>query len=121
MSKMKFTNYQAKQTRVVEGVCMPIWHGDCDYDELLREAVRVALRVDTNPERDDWDDLYDRIKRLMAAYIASPEGEGVDTCTLMARLAACVADVIPMTIRQELVTPPSTGATPQAQLPDGVG
>jgi len=121
MGKMKFSELW-KQSRIVEGVCVPIIsHGVVDYDELLREAVRVALRVDTNPERDDWDDLYDRIKRLMAAYIASPEGEGVDTCTLMARLAACVADVIPMTIRQELVTPPSTGATPQAQLPDGVG
>ena len=87
MSKMKFTNYQAKQTRVVEGVCMPIWHGDCDYDELLREAVRVALRMDVNPARDDFEDLYERIGRLMAAYIASPEGEGEDTCTLMSRLA----------------------------------
>ena len=87
MSKMKFSNYQAKQSRIVEGVCVPISDAHGDYDELLREAVRVALRVDMNPERDDWDDLYDRIKRLMAAYIASPEGEGEDTCTLMTRLA----------------------------------
>ena len=58
-----------------------------DYDELLREAVRVALRMDVNPARDDFDDLYGRIGRLMAAYIASPEGEGEDTCTLMSRLA----------------------------------
>jgi hypothetical protein len=35
----------------------------------------------------------------MAAYIASPEGEGEDACTLMTRLAACVADVIPMAVR----------------------
>jgi len=87
MSKMKFSNYQAKQSRVVEGVCVPISHGLGDYDELLREAVRVALRVDMNPARDDWDNLYKRIRRLMAAYIASPEGEGEDTCTLMTRLA----------------------------------
>ena len=76
MSKMKFSNYQAKQSRIVEGVCVPISHGVGNYDELLREAVRVALRMDMDPARDDWDDLYDRIRRLMAAYIASPEGEG---------------------------------------------
>src|SRR6516162_8733804 len=87
MSKMKFSNYQAKQSRVVEGVCVPISHGLGDYDELLREAVRVALRMDVNPARDDFEDLYERIGRLMAAYIASPEGEGEDTCTLMSRLA----------------------------------
>jgi len=122
MSKMKFSNYQAKQSRVVEGVCVPISHGLGDYDELLREAVRVALRMDMNPARGDWDDdLYDRIRRLMAAYIASPEGEGEDACTLMARLATCVADVIPMATRKGLVTPSSTGATPQSQLSDGVG
>ena len=121
MSKMKFSELW-KQSRIVEGVCVPIIsHGVVDYDELLREAVRVALRTDMNPVRDDWDDLYDRIRRLMAAYIASPEGEGQDTCTLMTRLAVCVADVIPMAIRKGLVTPSSTGATPQAQSPDGVG
>jgi hypothetical protein len=119
MSKMKFSNYQAKQSRIVEGVCLPISDGVANYDELLREAVRVALRMDT--EDDDWDGLYDRIRRLMTAYIASPEGEGQDACTLMARLAACVADVIPMAIRKGLVTPSSTGATPQPQSPDGVG
>jgi hypothetical protein len=115
MSKMKFSNYQAKQCRIIEGVCVPISDGLGDYDELLREAVRVALRMDMNPARDDWDDLYDRIRRLMDAYIASPEGEGQDTCALMSRFAACVADVIPMAIRQGLVTPSSTGATPQTQ------
>jgi hypothetical protein len=104
MSKMKFSNYQAKQS-IVEGVCVPISDAVGDYDELLREAVRVALRMDMNPARDDWDDLYERIRRLMAAYIASPEGEGEgeDACTLMTRLAACVADVIPMAIRKGLV------------------
>jgi len=119
MSKMKFSNYQVKQSRIVEGVSVPISHGVGDYDELLREAVRVALRMDINPARDDWDDLYDRIWSLMAAYIASPEGEGEDACRLMTRLAACVADVIPMAIRKGLVTRSSTGATPQTQLPEG--
>jgi hypothetical protein len=119
MNKMKFSTYQPKQSRIVEGVCVPISYGLGDYDELLREAVRVALRMDMNPAHDDWDDLYDRIRKLMAAYIASPEGEGEDACTLMTRLAACVADVIPITIRKGLITPSSTGATPQTQLPDG--
>ena len=104
MSKIKFSNYQAKQSRIVEGVCVPISDAGGDYDELLREAVRVALRMDMNPGCDDWDVLYDRIRRLMAAYIASPEGEGEDTSTLMARLAACVADVIPMATRKGLVS-----------------
>jgi hypothetical protein len=113
MSKMKFSNYR-KQSRIVEGVCVPIISdGLGDYDELLREAVRVALRMDMNPARDDWDDLYDRIRGLMDAYIASPEGEGEDTCTLMSRFAACVSDVIPMAIRKGLVAPPSTCATPK--------
>ena len=119
MSKMKFSNYQVKQSCIVEGVCVPISHGVGNYDELLREAVRVALRMDMSPAGDDWDDLYERIRRLMAAYIASPGGEGEDTCILMTPLAACVVDVIPMAVRKGLVTPSSTGATPQAQLPEG--
>jgi hypothetical protein len=45
MSKMKFSNYQATQSRIVEGVCVP----NGDYDELLREAVRVALRKEMSP------------------------------------------------------------------------
>jgi len=96
-------SYQAKLSRVVEGVSVPIVDGVGDYDELLREAVRVALRMDMNPARDDWDDLYERIKRLISAYIASPEGAGEVTCTLMARLVACVADVIPVAARKGLV------------------
>jgi hypothetical protein len=119
MSNIKLSNYQVKQSRIVEGVCVPISNGVGDYDELLREAVRVALRIDMNPARDDWDDLYVRIRNLMAAYTASPEGEGEDACILMTRLAICVADVIPMTIREGLITPSSTGATPQTQLPEG--
>ena len=118
MSKIKFSNYQAKQSCMVEGVCVPIFGTVGDYDELLREAVRVALRMDMNPTRDDWDDLYDRIRTLMAAYIASPEGEGEDVCTLMTRLAACAAHVIPMAIRKRLITPSSMGARPQTQLPE---
>jgi hypothetical protein len=52
----------------------------------IKIAVRVALRMDMNSARDDWHDLYDRIRSLMAAYTASPEGEGV-----------------PMTIREGLI------------------
>jgi hypothetical protein len=94
MSKMKFSSYHA-QSRIVEGVCL-----DGDDDELLREAVRVALRMDVDPTNDDWDDLYGRIGRLIGAYIESPEGKGVDTCILMKRLAAFVSDVIPVAIRR---------------------
>ena len=42
---------------MVAGVCVP--HGD--YDELLREAMRIALGMDTNPTRDDTQDRYTRI------------------------------------------------------------
>jgi hypothetical protein len=72
----------------------------------IKIAVRVALRMDMNPARDDWHDLYDRIRSLMslmAAYTASPEREGEDACILMTRLAVLVADVIPMTIREGLI------------------
>jgi hypothetical protein len=94
MSKKKFSSYHA-QSRIVEGVCC-----DGDYDELLREAVRVALRIDLDSTHDDWDDLYDRIGRLIGAYIEGPEGKDEDTCILMKRLAACVSDVIPLAIRR---------------------
>jgi hypothetical protein len=93
--KLRFTNYN-QQSRMVAGVCVP----DGDYDELLREAVRIALRTDMNPTHDDWDDLYDRIRGLMDAYIHSPEGAGQDTSALMSRLAACVADVVPLSVRR---------------------
>ena len=95
--KDEFTNYN-QQSRMVAGVCVP----DGDYDELLREAVRIALRTDMNPTHDDWDDLYDRIRGLMDAYIHSPEGAGEDASTLMSRLAACVADVVPLPVRKTL-------------------
>jgi hypothetical protein len=94
----KFNIYA--QSRMVEGVCVP----DGDYDELLREAVRVALRMD---DSDDWNVLYDRIRKLMDAYVASPEGVGEDAATLLSRLAACVSDVIPMAIRKGLVPEPA--------------
>jgi hypothetical protein len=103
MSKMKFCNYQAKQSRIVEGVCVPICDGIGDYDELLREVIRVALRMDNMNPDIHWDDLDTRIRRLIDAYIASPEGEGMDACILMARLSVCVADVIPMAVRKGLV------------------
>jgi hypothetical protein len=83
---------------MVEGVCVL----DGDYDELLREAVRVALRMDTTTH-DDWVFVYDRIRTLMAAYLASPEGVGEDACTLLSRLAACISDVIPLAVRKGLV------------------
>jgi hypothetical protein len=65
-------------------------------------GVRIALRMDMNPTHDDWDVLYDRIRGLIDAYIHSPEGAGEDTCTLMSRLAACVADVVPLSVRKRL-------------------
>jgi hypothetical protein len=100
--KIRFTDPQ-KQSRMIEGVSVAIGHGGiADYDDLLREAVRIALRTDMNPTHDDWDDLYDRIRVLMDAYIHSPEGVGEDASTLMSRLAACVADVIPMAVRKRL-------------------
>jgi len=103
MGKMKFSKYQAKLSRIVEGVCVPIFDGLGYYDELLREAVRVALRMNMNPVDDDDDDLCKRIERLMAAYIASPEGEGEDSITLMTRLAVSIADAIPVEVRKGLV------------------
>jgi hypothetical protein len=93
---MKFNKYTKKQSRMVAGVSVPIGYGGAaDYDELLREAIRVALQMDMDPADDDWDKLYDRIQSLMAAYIASPEGEGEDPCVLMTRLAVNIAYVIP--------------------------
>ncbi len=99
--KMRFTDLR-KQSRMIEGVSVAIYGGICDYDELLREAVRVALRIDTNPTDDDWDDHYDRIRALTNAYVASPEGQGEDASTLMSRLAVCLADAIPMAVRKRL-------------------
>jgi hypothetical protein len=106
---MKFSK-QVTQNRTVAGVPIPILRGGCaDYDELLREAVRVALRTDTS-DNDDFHELYDRIRELICCYLESTEGD-YDPCILMTRLAACVADVIPMAMRKELITL----ATPQTQ------
>jgi hypothetical protein len=88
---MKFS-HQWKQSRMIAGV--PMCHGVYDYDEILREAIRVALRTNISAD-DDWDDRYTRIRQLMTAYITSPEGQGEDSSVLMARLAACIADVVP--------------------------
>jgi hypothetical protein len=102
MSKMKF--YYRKQSRMIEGVCVTIDdYGGADYDELLREAVRVALGMNKDAD-EDWDDRYQRIRRLIAAYVASPEGQGEDPSILLARFAVCITDVIPVAMRRELVT-----------------
>jgi len=85
---MKLTNI-CRQSRMVMGVCV----ADGDYDELLREALRVAMRIDTDPVRDNFDECYDRIRALMRAYAESPEGD--DAVTMMTRLAASISDVIP--------------------------
>jgi|SRR5215471_14308407 len=100
MSKMK---YYRKQSRMIEGVCVPILDGGYpDFDEFLREAIRVSLRLDTSPSHGDQD--YPRIEALIHCYLASPEGHGEDPMNLMVRLADAAADVIPMAIRKELVT-----------------
>ena len=40
--RMKFTGPAYRQSRMVAGVCV----ADGNYDELLREALRIALRID---------------------------------------------------------------------------
>jgi hypothetical protein len=82
------------ESRIVEGVCLPVVGGHPDYDELLREALRVALRLDL--KGDDWDAHYDRIRKLIDAYLSSPEGRGENVSNLMTRLASCAVDIIPM-------------------------
>src|SRR5262245_8051839 len=91
--KMKFTSHTYQQSRMVAGVSVP---GN-DYDELLREALRVALLIDTTP-RDDFRERYTRIHELMVAYTDSPEGN--DAPTMMARLAVAIIDVIPLAERK---------------------
>ena len=90
--------YSGDTIKMVAGVACRNNNG-VDYDELLREALRVALRIDTDPENDNFDDLYTRIGDLMDAYVASPEGDD-DPATLMTRLASCIADVIPLEERK---------------------
>ena len=96
------SNKQSKtQSRMVAsvGVAIPD-DGIGDYDELLRESVRIALRMGTNPAHDDWPELYDRIRELIDAYIGSPEGGDAPASMLMCRLAVCISDVIPLEQRK---------------------
>jgi hypothetical protein len=96
---------------MIEGVSIPILHGGhADFDELLREAVRVALRIDTSPPRDDYDELHQRIRTLIRAYLASPEGKDEDPAVLMVRLAAGIADVVPLEDRKRLVSAANSGS-----------
>lgn len=99
------------QHRMIAGVRLPIFNnGLVDYDELLREAIRVALRIGTDPVWDDFPDLSDRYRELIDAYIRNPEGLGDDddvtdslranTSMLMCRLVACIADIIPLEKRR---------------------
>ena len=94
--RMKFTGPTYQQSRMVAGVCV----ADGNYDELLREALRIALRINTDPARDDFHERYGRIKELMDAYVHSEQGEGIDAPGLMARLAICIIDVIPLAERE---------------------
>jgi hypothetical protein len=92
---MKLTGKVHRQSQMVEGVCVI----DGDYDELLREALRVAMGIDTFPNgRDDFSERYGRIIALMRAYVTSPEGN--DAPTMMARLAVGIIDLIPLAKRQ---------------------
>jgi hypothetical protein len=91
-----------KRSKMVAGVSVRLLDdGDADYDELLREALRIALRIDTHPTHDDFNVLHTRITELMDAYIHGPEGADVDTAFLMARLAVCLIDVIPLEERKQ--------------------
>jgi hypothetical protein len=110
-NEMKFTNIE-QQSLMVAGVCVPISEctGTGDYDALLREAIRVALRMDY--ESDDYDKLYDRIRDLMDAYLDSPEGQD-PVRHLMARVVACIADVIPQSVRETLIANPGIHTDPQ--------
>ena len=98
---------KTQQSRMVAGVSVAISDdGTGDWDELLRESLRVGLRIDTNPACDDFDELYARIRELIDAYIRSPEGTCLDgteapTSMLMCRLATCIADVIPVEQRPD--------------------
>ena len=93
---------KTQQSRMVAGVGVRISDdGVVDYDELLREAIRVGLRIDTNPACDDFPELYARIGELIDAYIHSPEGDDAPASMLMCRLAACISDVIPIEERKQ--------------------
>jgi hypothetical protein len=78
-----------------------------DTDELLEAAARLSLRLalrcdwvegcedtDDFDDPDSWDNLYERIRDLMGAYVHSIEGEGEKPDCLMTRFAGSVANVI---------------------------
>jgi hypothetical protein len=46
----------------------------------------------------------------MVAYVDSAEGEGVDASRLMARLACCITDVIPLAERKGMIN--NSGSLP---------
>jgi hypothetical protein len=86
-----------------------------NYDDLLREALRIALGIDTNPDNDspdeDFNERYDRIRALMRDYVGSEEGKGMDASMLMTRLAICIIDVIDPETRKGLLANPCTTRT----------
>ena len=98
---MKLIGKVHRQSHVVAGVCI----AEGDYDQLLCEALRVALGIDTYLLRDDWQredtsERYDRILQLINAYIDSPEGREACAPMLMARLACSILDVVPLEQRR---------------------
>ena len=62
---------------MVAGICVAI----SDEVSSISTSCFAALRMDTDPEYDDFE-LYSRIHELMEAYIHSPEND-VDTSMLM--------------------------------------
>ena len=91
---------------MIAGVCVRLDKcGLYDYDELLREGLRLGLRIDTNPAQDDFHLLHTRIAELMQPYVdcelgAPPPVEPADISRLMAMLAVTVSDVIPLEQRK---------------------
>ena len=63
---------KTQQSRMVAGVGVRISDdGVVDYDELLREAIRVGLRIDTNPACDEFPELYARIGELIDVKVST--------------------------------------------------
>jgi hypothetical protein len=76
------------QQCMLAGVSLPVDdHGVADYDELLREALRSALRIEN--EGDAFRVLHGRITQLVDAYIGSPAGRGLNPAIMMSSLAVC--------------------------------
>jgi hypothetical protein len=63
-----------------------------DHDDLLRDAIRISLLQHNDMFEDEWQEIYDTVRVLMARYIASPEGH--DAEIMMARLCFAAADVV---------------------------